>query len=65
MIWLVLTVSDWWFAISNPPPICSFSFMGGLQKIKNQTWMWEIVLQRHILNSTGPEFDDDGPDKFW
>jgi len=42
-----------WFAISSLPTICSpsFSFVGGLRKRSNYTWMWDIFLQGHILST--------------
>jgi hypothetical protein len=50
--------NDWsrWCVISSPPAICRprFNFRGGVAKeYINQTWMWKIFSQSHILSTAG------------
>jgi hypothetical protein len=55
--WLANPNDHWsrWFAISSSHYFRSLfqSYGWGCKKVNNQTWMWEIFLQDHILGTCG------------
>ncbi len=52
--------SDWsrWFAISSPPRICSFSFIGGVAQKKQLNLTFNFTIQSYILSTIGDALID-------